>query len=235
MKNTYHTILSIFVFLTLILSFNISKAATGAPATYFNTIYAVNLCGPGSSLTECLDPVVLGTNAAGSTFDLGSISAGESAGSLGNLSNANMGVTYSFAQVVLSRAFTMTGTVGSCVTKTGADFNISSPSAVAGAASGTAVPQVIGVPTGATIDSNMIGTTSTNGINGADNTSGNGNIADAEPNMKFRFAIAEPFTLRTGKLPTIEIAFDLSEGISFSSDCTTSVTPGPPVVSVTFK
>jgi len=235
MKNTYNKILPIIVFLTLVLSFNISKAATGTPTTYFNTIYAVNLCGPGSSLTECLDPVVLGTNADGSTFDLGAISAGASAGSLGNLNKAQSGVTYSFAQIVLSRAFTMTGTVGSCVTKTGADFDITSPAVVGGASSGTAVSQIIGVPSGATIDSNMIGTTSTNGINGADNSSGNGNIANGEPNMKFRFALATPLTLKNGRLPTFEIAFDLSAGISFSANCTSSVTPGPPAVTASFK
>ena len=39
MKNTYNKILPIIVFLSLVLSFNNSKAATGTPATYFNTIY----------------------------------------------------------------------------------------------------------------------------------------------------------------------------------------------------
>ena len=235
MKNTYNKILPILIFLTLSLSFNISKAATGTPTTYFNTIYAVNLCGPGSSLTECLDPVVLGTNADGSTFDLGAISAGASAGSLGNLNKAQSGVTYSFAQIVLSRAFTMTGTVGSCVTKTGADFDISSPTVVGGASSGTAVSQIIGIPTGdGVFGTNMVGTTSTNGINGADNPD-NGNIDNGEPNMKFRFALATPFTLKNGRLPTFEIAFDLSAGISFSANCTSSVTPGPPAVTASFK
>ena len=97
------------------------------------------------------------------------------------------------------------------------------------------VLQVIGIPSGNTIETYMIGTTSTNGINGADNTSGNGNIANGEPNFKFRFALSTPFTMPTGRLPTFEIAFDLSAGISFSSNCTSSVTPGPPVVTATFK
>ena len=235
MKNTYNKILPIIVFLTLVLSFNISKAATGTPATYFNTIYAVNLCGPGSSLTACLDPVVLGTNVNGTTFDLGTITAGASAGALGNLNKAQAGVTYSFAQIVLSRAFTMTGTVGSCVTKASTDFNISSPTVVGGASSGTAVSQIIGIPTGdGVFGTNMVGTTSTNGINGADNPD-NGNIDNGEPNMKFRFALATPLTLKNGRLPTFEIAFDLSAGISFSANCTSSVTPGAPAVTASFK
>ena len=97
------------------------------------------------------------------------------------------------------------------------------------------VLQVIGIPSGNTIETYMIGTTSTNGINGADNTSGNRNIANGEPNFKFRFALSTPFTMPTERLPTFEIAFDLSAGISFSSNCASSVTPGPPVVTATFK
>jgi len=41
--------------------------------------------------------------------------------------------------------------------------------------------------------------------------------------------------MRAGRLPTFEIAFDLSAGINFSSNCTSSVAPGPPVVTATFK
>ena len=37
--------------------------------------------------------------------------------------------------------------------------------------------QVIGIPSGNSITSNMIGTTSLTGLDGADNSSGNGNIA----------------------------------------------------------
>jgi hypothetical protein len=74
-----------------------------------------------------------------------------------------------------------------------------------------------------------------NVISGAYNSSGNGNIANGEPNVKFRFALSAPFTMPVGRLPTLEIAFDLSAGINFSSNCTSSVTPGPPVVEATFK
>ena len=74
-----------------------------------------------------------------------------------------------------------------------------------------------------------------NVISGAYNSSGNGNIANGEPNVKFRFALSAPFTMPVGRLPTLEIAFDLSAGINFSSNCTSSVTPGPPVVEAMFK
>lgn len=224
--------LSIFL---ILLNINKVMAAKGEPTQYINTIFAVNLCGPGSSLTACLNPVLLGSTTAGTTMDLSTVAAGAAAGTMGNLNAAVVGTTYSFAQVILSRAMTLTGTVGSCVTKSGADFDIDSPSVVGGASSGTAVSQKVGIPSGATIGSNMIGTTSTNGINGTDNSSGNGNIADAENNVKFRFALSTPYTHKAGKLPTFTIAFDLSEAIEFSANCTSSVTPGPPAVTASFS
>ena len=234
--NKFKKIILITLSMFLIL-LNINKvmAAKGEPTQYINTIFAVNLCGPGSSLTACLNPVLLGSTTAGTTMDLSTVAAGAAAGTMGNLNAAVVGTTYSFAQVILSRAMTLTGTVGSCVTKSGANFDIDSPSVVGGANSGTAVSQIVGIPSGATIGSNMIGTTSTNGINGTDNSSGNGNIADAENNVKFRFALSTPFTHKAGKLPTFTIAFDLSEAIEFSANCTDSVTPGPPAVTASFS
>jgi len=224
--------LSLFLLLN---TFTKVEAATGEPTQYVNTVYAVNLCGPGSSLTACLNPVLLGSTVAGTTMDLSNISAGDTAGTMGNLSAASLGTTYSFAQVVLSRAMTLTGTVGDCVTKTGADFDLDSPSVVGGASSGTAVSQVVGIPSGNTIGTNMIGTTSTNGINGTDNSSGNGNIANSENNVKFRFALSTPYTHVPGKLPTFKVAFDLTDAIEFSANCTSSVTPGPPSVTASFE
>ena len=102
------SLLTFTFYLTFVYS-NLSRAASHEPSSYINTIYAVNLCGPGSSLTACVGPVVLGSSTSGTTFDLGSVAAGASAGNMGNLSAAVSGTTYSFAQVILSRAFTVTG------------------------------------------------------------------------------------------------------------------------------
>ena len=226
----------------LIFNSNLTRAANYEPSSYINTIYAVNLCGPGSSLTACVGPVVLGSTTAGTTFDLGSVAAGSSAGNMGNLSAAVPGTTYSFAQVVLSRAFTVTGQAAAsgtrCRTETDNGFDVSSPSAVAGANdTAAAESQVIGIPSGNTISSNMIGTTSLTGLDGADNSSGNGNIANAEPRVKFRFALSAPITIKQGKLPTFTIAFDLSEALQFNTVGATAcvATPGPPNVTASFS
>ena len=230
-----------FTFYSTFVYSNLARAASHEPSSYINTIYAVNLCGPGSSLTACVGPVVLGSTTAGTTFDLGSVAAGSSAGNMGSLSAAVPGTTYSFAQVVLSRAFTVTGQAAAsgtrCRTETDNGFDVSSPSAVAGANdTAAAESQVIGIPSG-TISSNMIGTTSLTGLDGADNSSGNGNIANAEPRVKFRFALSAPITIKQGKLPTFTIAFDLSEALQFNTVGATAcvATPGPPNVTASFS
>ena len=227
-----------FTFYSTFVYSNLARAVE--PSSYINTIHAVNLCGPGSSLTACVGPVVLGSTTAGTTFDLGSVAAGESAGNMGNLSAAVSGTTYSFAQVILSRAFTVTGEAGAaggsnrCRTETDNEFDVSSPSAVLGANdTAAAESQVIGIPSGNTIPSNMIGTTSLTGLDGADNSSGNGNIADAEPRVKFRFALTAPITIVQGKLPTFTIAFDLSNALTFGGSC--AATPGAPSVTASFS
>ena len=225
-----------FTFYSTFVYSNLARAVEAS--SYINTIYAVNLCGPGSSLTACVAPVVLGSSTAGTTFDLGSVAAGASAGNMGNLSAAVSGTTYSFAQVVLSRAFTVTGQAAAsgtrCRTETDNEFDVSSPSAVAGANdTAAAESQVIGIPSGNTISSNMIGTTSLTGLDGADNSSGNGNIADAEPRVKFRFALTAPITIVQGKLPTFTIAFDLSDALTFGGSC--AAIPSAPSVTASFS
>jgi hypothetical protein len=230
------SLLTFTFYLTFVYS-NLSRAASHEPSSYINTIYAVNLCGPGSSLTACVGPVILGSSTSGTTFDLGSVAAGASAGNMGNLSAAVSGTTYSFAQVILSRAFTVTGEAAAtgtrCRTETDNEFDVSSPSVVLGANdTAAAESQVIGIPSG-TISSNMIGTTSLTGLDGADNSSGNGNIADAEPRVKFRFALTTPITIVQGKLPTFTISFDLSNALTFGGSC--AATPGAPSVTASFS
>ena len=227
-----------FTFYSTFVYSNLARAASHEPSSYINTIYAVNLCGPGSSLTACVGPVVLGSSTSGTTFDLGSVAAGASAGNMGNLSAAVSGTTYSFAQVILSRAFTVTGEAAAtgtrCRTETDNEFDVSSPSAVTGSNdTAAAESQIIGIPSGNTITSNMIGTTSLTGLDGADNSSGNGNIANAEPRVKFRFALTTPITIVQGKLPTFTISFDLSNALTFGGSC--AATPGAPSVTASFS
>lgn len=245
MKRITKKVLPISLALAISFSANISHSADFEPSSYINTAFGINLCGPGSSLTSCLDPVILGTSSVGTSFDLQSINSGESAGQMGNLSKAVVGTTYSFAQVVLSRAFTVTGQAAAaggnarCRTRANNDFNNTSgneAAVVAANDTAVAVPQIMGIPDTTGLGTHMQGTTSTDGINGADNAT-LGKIQAGEPNVKFRFELTKPITIKSGKLPTFTIAFDLGEAIEFNTVSGTAcvVTPGSPVVTATFS
>lgn len=222
-----------------------ANAANATPTSYINTIYSVMLCGPGSSLTLCVDPVLLGSETAGKSFDLSSITAGASAGGMGNLSTVPYGTTYSFFQVILDRQFTVTaeGSDGSstCATEANTEGTASSGATPAIAvADGTAAAQVIKIPDGSVLATNMSGTDVIDGSVSANDEPAGDAVDSDTPYIKFRIALATPFTLKPGRMPNVQVAFSLTDAVSFfdyngatsGGDC--GVTPNAPSVSITF-
>ena len=217
-----------------------ANAANVTPTSYVNTIYSVMLCGPGSSLTLCVDPVVLGSETAGKSFDLSSITAGASAGGMGSLSTVPYGTTYSFFQVILDRQFTVTATGSdgdtTCTTQAGSGGGIASSGIIPAiaVAGGTAAAQVIKIPDGSVLPTNMSGTDVIDGsVSANDEPAG---VDSDTPYIKFRIALATPFTLKPGRMPNVQVAFSLTDAVSFSeiegTDCL--VTPNAPAVAITF-
>ena len=217
-----------------------ANAANATPTSYINTIYSVMLCGPGSSLTLCVDPVVLGSETAGKSFDLSSITAGASAGGMGSLSTVPYGTTYSFFQVILDRQFTVTATGSDGDTTCATEANSGNGTASSGAtpaiavAGGTAAAQVIKIPDDSVLPTNMSGTDVIDGsVSANDEPAG---VDSDTPYIKFRIALATPFTLKPGKMPNVQVAFSLTNAVSFSegggTDCL--VTPNAPAVAITF-
>lgn len=223
-----------------------ANAANVTPTSYVNTIYSVMLCGPGSSLTLCVDPVVLGSETAGKSFDLSSITAGASAGGMGSLSTVPYGTTYSFFQVILDRQFTVTaeGSDGSntCATEanSGNGTASSGTTPAIAVADGTAAAQVIKIPDGSVLATNMSGTDVIDGSVSANDEPAGDAVDSDTPYIKFRIALATPFTLKPGRMPNVQVAFSLTDAVSFfdynganaGGDC--GVTPNAPSVSITF-
>ena len=216
-----------------------ANAANATPTSYINKIYSVMLCGPGSSLTLCVDPVVLGSETAGKSFDLSSITAGASAGGMGSLSTVPYGTTYSFFQVILDRQFTVTaaGSDGSNTCRTEANSGRGTASsgitpaiAVAG---GTAAAQEIKIPDGSVLATNMSGTDVIDGsVSANDEPAG---VDSDTPYIKFRIALATPFTLKPGKMPNVQVAFSLANAVNFATTAgACSVSPNAPAVAITF-
>jgi hypothetical protein len=217
-----------------------ANAANATPTSYINTIYSVMLCGPGSSLTLCVDPVVLGSETAGKSFDLSSITAGASAGGMGSLSTVPYGTTYSFFQVILDRQFTVTATGSDGDTTCATEANSGNGTASSGdtpaiaVAGGTAAAQVIKIPDGSVLATNMSGTDVIDGsVSANDEPAG---VDSDTPYIKFRIALATPFTLKPGKMPNVQVAFSLTDAVNFANTGggTCLVLPNAPAVAITF-
>ena len=118
-------------------------AASGAAVNYINTVYALMLCESGSTLSSCSNPLIIRSTPSGTNMNIGGVSAGESAGSYGNLNVLKAGTTYTYGQVVLDRSFTISGTgkddVGGddCQTNASRDAGTSTAFAVGKEGTGT--------------------------------------------------------------------------------------------------
>ena len=234
------TLIIIFSILFLQNITSIASATTVAAVTYINTIHSIMLCGDGSTATACKNPVVLGRNSNGSSFDLGAITAGASAGSLGNLGAASIGQKYSFMQVILSKTFTIKGTgvnAGSQTCYTASVGNSGTATtgttqALGHATSSNYSDQIVKIADNGSVDSFMHGTNNLDGTTGGDAANGSAGI---NTYIAFITELTTPFTMKAGVIPKMQIAFDLTAAVSFpagGTNCT--VSPAAPVVSVTF-
>ena len=188
-------------------------AATAAADSYINTVYALMLCASGSSLTDCSNPVVLNKTPDGTDMDIASVDAGASAGSYGNLSVIPKGTTYTHGQVVLDRIFTVKGTSGSC--STGGTAGTTAAWGVG--TTGTAASMVIWAGDGTGMSTSM--NSSSHKDETATGDSADGELDNGDQYMKFRWALAKPYTYDGVKVPKMTISFDLSAALSFYGTC----------------
>ena len=241
----------IFLILTILFSLvNFSKvySADATPTSYINTVHSVMLCGTGSSETECLNPVLLGNEGTtGKSFDLSSVTAGASAGGIGSLSSVPYGTSFGWFQIILNRQFTVTATGkdttdNDCATEANSgNGTASSTTAPAYAVvDGNAAAQLIKIPDGITLADNMNGTDVIDGTVGA-NEEPAGDPVDADtPYIKFRVQLTPPFILKPGKMPNVEVAFSLTNAVTFTdtngatAGQTCGIFPNSPSVTIKF-
>ena len=228
-----------FLFLIPIIFVYTSNAFGAAAVKYVNTVYMVSLCETGSTTASCSNPTILGSQAAGTTMDLGDAVAGSAAASMGNTSALKFGTTYTYGQVILSRSFQASGSDGSCQTSDSGAAGTKTAFAVGESGADTDELQTIVIPTstgnGATLNGSP---NATNDVTG-DSAAG---ALDADDNyLKFRLELASPFTPEPGIMPTMTITFDISGSLNFNGTCagsagtTNGITPGAPVVTNSFN
>ena len=235
-------IIKSFIFILTLVSFSYSNSiaedAEAEPTTFKNTIHAMQLCETGSSLTNCVNPATIGSSTDGTTMDL---SVRGSANSFGNAGLIPVGITYTYGQVILSRTFTMAGSVttSAATCKTGGTAGTKTAGGATGNA-GAVAEQVIMATNGTNYPTTMNSTSAI--IDGTD--ADPGTVLAADDLLKFRWKLSSPFEVTSGQIPTMTMTFDLSGALTFNDGDSSGnkgkcdgndFHPGSPVITNTFK
>ena len=204
--------------------------------TFKNTVHAMQLCETGSSLTNCVNPTTIGNSTAGKTMDL---SVRGSAHSFGNAGLIPPGITYTHGQVILSRTFTISGTVvtSAATCKTGGTAGTKSTGGATSNA-GAVAAQVLMVPNSEDMTTSMNSTSAI--VDGTD--ADPANVEAAHDFVKFRWVLSKPLTVKPGQIPTMTMTFDLSEALEFNDGGSgngacdgNDFFPGAPSITNTFE
>ena len=208
-----------------------SRVGTGEATQYEVTVYRIWLCESGSTASSCLNKVLISNGTR--TMDIAAVSAGASAGSMGSLSKGKFNKSYTYIQVEMDRAMSITGTDGDCVTS--GDGSLTA--FAAGKSSlNTAASATLYVPgsdtQGASLSNKINGYRSSDG-----RTSAAATIEDDDNYFWYRKVITGGLTLKQGVIPTLKIAFDVANAVEGGhATCTNAhMMSGEPTVSLSFE
>jgi hypothetical protein len=239
MKEYFKILVLIFSFLTLMANNVFAGAGTARPTAYKVTAFKLEYCAGASTEASCLDATTVGESAAGFEMDL---SDSTSAVSFGNAGLLEIGKTYTYGQVTMNREFTLAGTVtgtgaAAAACKTGGTDG--SEDLGGDATNGGAVAEQVLAP-----PDTAGGATEGNAYNTATAVGGTGTAGQFVDNANFmqvRWELTTPFTVVAGKIPSMEISFDLSAALVFNDGggngaCDgNDLYPGKPVIDNTFS
>jgi|TARA_B100001778_G_scaffold327868_1_gene326568 hypothetical protein len=234
------------LFITLVFSiifYGNAVAGTGAATEYKITIYKMELCDSTSTASACNNPVTVFDGNSG-TIDIANTTAGSAAASLGNVGLAKFGKSYSYLQITMSRAYTVSGSAedsagNTCYTKNGEEGAANSNSEGTGTAGSVASTTLYAAMVGTSVGDNLTGLASLTDTSGVAST-----IASNDEYFQYRQALASTFTMEPGNIPSVEVAFGTSAAVgavgNMGEDCDTSsasvgLYAAEPDVTVTIK
>ena len=202
------------IFLSVIFCLFYFSFASAATSKYEITIVKGELCAQGSSLvvTNCVNPVQV-NDITSLTVDIASADAGQTAGTLGSLSKAKVGITYTHFRTTLSRLVTVNGIDSNCFTVSGQNGGLNAYAQLGTTANNDirgdatlSMPNTLGLM-GATHSTDVIGTDANSqfGLNAP------GQIAAGDTHFMHMMALSKPFKIQAGKVPTLKIAFGTSD------------------------
>ena len=208
----------ILIILALI-TFSHNKVAfseSGAASVYKITIQQIALCETGSALNNCLNPVVV-YEADSGTIDIASTTAGAAAATLGSATEAVVGTSYTYVQVVMNRLITISGTgisdgTRACGTAGGIAGTVGdNATGVAGAGAGELV--VAAGYAGA-----APGTTAFSGHTAVTEVTQTANQNPAgDTYFQWRVALTSPFVYDGIQNPNVTVAFGTDTALSFTN------------------
>ena len=227
------SIFSLFLMLTFISS---SHAATGLASEYKITMTKLELCETGSTTANCLNPLTISPGTTSGQVDIASASAGQSAGSYGNIAKAKIGTNYTYMQITMSRQFQITGVAGSCATKAGETGSKTTDAKGLTGGVDVAGSSTLYVPDGTSYGDHMNGSVDALGASVSDD----GEIGSSDEYLQYRKIITGGLTVEANKFPTVKITFDMTnavgEGTGGAAACTANVMyANEPGFTITFE
>ena len=200
--------------------------ATTSASTYKITITRIELCETGSTTASCSSPVAIYDGGDSGIIDIANTTAGATAASLGNLNKATIGTTYTYMQVTMKRATTISGG-GSALSTSGqacytdGTAGTSAKGALGSVTSTDEADTVVymGVPGSSGGSDN---TNSTTAGDGTGTDSSTGTFDSGDDYMEWRGALANTFVLKAGRIPTAKLAFGFSSALGFYNTNTTT-------------
>ena len=226
----------ILIILVLITVSNIKVAfsASGAASVYKITIQQIALCETGSALNNCLNPVVV-YEADSGTIDIASTTAGAAAATLGSATEAVVGTSYTYVQVVMNRLITISGTgisdgSATCGTDGGTAGTVSAnATGIADAGAGELV--VAAGYAGA-----VPGTTAFSGHTAVTEVTQTVNQDPAgDTYFQWRVALTSPFVYDGIQNPNVTVAFGTDNALTFTGSGTCVAYASAPDVTITIN
>jgi hypothetical protein len=226
----------ILIILVLIAFSNnkVAFSASGAASVYKITIQQIALCETGSALNNCLNPVVV-YEADSGTIDIASTTAGAAAATLGSATEAVVGTSYTYVQVVMNRLITISGTgisdgSATCGTDGGTAGTVSAnATGIADAGAGELV--VAAGYAGA-----VPGTTAFSGHTAVTEVTQDANQNPAgDTYFQWRVALTSPFVYDGIQNPNVTVAFGTDNALTFTGSGTCVAYASAPDVTITIN
>ena len=228
----------ILIILALITFSNnkVAFSASGEASVYEITIQQIALCETGSALNNCLNPVVV-YEADSGTIDIASTTAGAAAATLGSATEAVVGTSYTYVQVVMNRLITISGTGildadggNTCVTDGGTAGTVSAnATGIVDAGAGELV--VAAGYAGA-----APGTTAFSGHTAVTEVTQTANLNPAgDTYFQWRVALTSQFVYDGIQNPNVTVAFGTDNAITFTGSGTCVAYASAPDVTITIN